>query len=257
MRYFLYLSYCGTNYSGWQTQPNAPSVQETLEQSLETILRTPTPIVGAGRTDAGVHARLMVAHADLDCSPTEASILADRLNRLLPQDIAIQRIVPMQADAHARFSATARTYRYYVALQRDPFMHSLKLRLYHSLDFEAMNQAAQRLMDYEDFTSFAKLHTDVKTNICHVTHALWTPLEGQAGQWVFTITANRFLRNMVRAIVGTLFSVGKGKLSPEGFARVIEGQDRGIAGSSAPAHALYLEDVTYPEELFLPIEAGQ
>lgn len=257
MRYFIYLSYCGTNYSGWQTQPNAPSVQQTLEQGLETILRHPTPIVGAGRTDAGVHARLMVAHLDLDCPPSEAHRLVEKLNRLLPQDIAIHRILPMQENAHARFSATARTYRYYVALQRDPFMHNLKLRLYHSLDFDAMNQAAQKLMEYEDFTSFAKLHTDVKTNICHVTHALWTPLEEQAGQWVFTITANRFLRNMVRAIVGTLFSVGKGSLSPEEFACVIEGKDRGIAGSSAPAHALYLEDVTYPEELFLPLGSEQ
>lgn len=249
MRYFLYLSYHGAAYSGWQVQPNAVSIQGTIEQALATILRTPCPVVGAGRTDAGVHARLMVAHLELDMSPEEAILLMERLNRLLPSDIVLHRIVPVRDDAHARFSAQARTYRYYITYCKDPFAGALSLRLYHTLDIQAMNQAAKALLEYRDFTSFSKLHTDVKTNNCRITQAEWTPLG--VGQYVFTITADRFLRNMVRAIVGTLFQVGKGRMSVDEFRQVIERQDRSLAGSSAPAHALFLEDITYPEELFL------
>lgn len=251
MRYFLYLCYNGQNYSGWQTQPNAPTVQQTIEEALATVLRHHCPILGAGRTDAGVHARLMVAHLDLDMPPWQAQQLIDRLNRLLPQDIALRSIRPMRPEAHARFSATARTYRYYVTLGKDPFTHSTMLRLYHSLDFEAMNRAAALLSSFTDFTSFSKLHTDVKTNNCRVQHAYWQRHLIHPEHYVFTITADRFLRNMVRAIVGTLFEVGKGKMSIDEFVRVIEARDRGSAGSSAPAHALFLEDVYYPEALFL------
>lgn len=249
MRYFLYLSYNGADYSGWQTQPNAPSVQQTIERGLETILQKPCPILGAGRTDAGVHARLMVAHLDLEKTPEEAVQLMGRLNKLLPQTIALHRILPMKPEAHARFSAMARTYRYYVTTRKDPFTHQNKLRIYHQLDIEAMNKAAQLLFNYTDFTSFSKLHTDVKTNNCRIDYAHWE--EPSPGEYVFTITADRFLRNMVRAIVGTLFLVGKGSLSADGFAAIIERKDRCSAGSSAPGHALYLEGVEYPEDLFL------
>lgn len=248
MRYFLYLSYNGAAYSGWQTQPNAPTVQQTIEESLATILRRPCPILGAGRTDAGVHARTMVAHLDLEMEQEEADILLERLNRLLPPDIALHKIVAVKPEAHARFSATARTYRYYVTTKKDAFGYELRLRLHHNLDLDAMNTAAQCLYEYNDFTSFSKLHTDVKTNNCRVSYAHWEEVKN--GEYVFTITADRFLRNMVRAIVGTLFQVGKGRMSIEEFRHVIESQDRNRAGSSAPAHALYLEEVVYPQELF-------
>lgn len=250
-RFFIYLAYNGTRYSGWQTQPNAPSVQQTIEEALTTILRTPISLVGAGRTDAGVHAHEMIAHSDLPCQASEeAALLVDRLNKLLPRDIVIYRIVPVRQDAHARFDAVSRTYHYYLTEDKDPFSDGLMLKTYRRLDYARMNEAAALLFEYVDFTSFCKLHTDVKTNNCRVTEARWIPLE-KAGQWVFVITADRFLRNMVRAIVGTLFHVGTGKLSVEDFRRIIQSQDRGQAGSSAPAHALYLERVVYPSELFL------
>ncbi|KGN68378.1 tRNA pseudouridine(38-40) synthase TruA [Porphyromonas sp. COT-239 OH1446] len=253
MRYFIYLSYNGTAYSGWQTQPNAPSVQETIERALSTILQQPTAILGAGRTDAGVHAREMVAHIDLPLDLEEARHLIFRADRLLPKDIALSRIVPVVPEAHARFSAVGRTYRYYVSREKMPFAQDLVLRMYFDLDIERMNEAASLLPHFTDFTSFSKLHTDVKTNICHVQEAYWRR-DPETGMLVFTITADRFLRNMVRAIVGTLFQVGKGRMSPEDFSRVIEAEDRSLAGSSAPAHALYLERVDYPEELFLPLD---
>ena len=252
MRYFITLSYDGTNYSGWQTQPDATTVQETIEQALTLVARSPEPIaiLGAGRTDAGVHARGMVAHVDLPMSPDEARQLSYRTDRYLPHDIALYDIRPVREEAHARFSATSRTYRYYVTLRKDPFQEARMLRLYFPLDFDRMNEAAGRLKDFTDFTSFSKLHTDVKTNNCRVTEAYWQ-VGAEEGQWIFTITADRFLRNMVRAVVGTLFQVGKGRLSVEDFCAIIEAKDRGQAGSSAPAHALYLEQVGYPEGLYL------
>lgn len=252
MRYFIELSYNGGAYSGWQTQPDAPTVQETIEKALALILRSPTPvsIVGAGRTDAGVHARGMVAHVDLNLDLAQAEELLFRANRLLPNDIALHSIRSVTQEAHARFSARSRTYRYYVTLRKDPFLESLMLRLHFDLDFERMNEAASQLMNYRDFTSFSKLHTDVKTNNCVITEAYWRP-GAEPGQWIFTITADRFLRNMVRAIVGTLLQVGRGRLSVEDFCRIIEARDRGQAGSSAPGHALYLEHVGYPEDLYL------
>lgn len=249
MRYFLYLSYNGARYSGWQTQPNAPTVQQTIEEALYTILRQPCPILGAGRTDAGVHAREMVAHLDLEMTPDEAERLLERANRLLPQDIALWRITPMKPEAHARFSATARTYRYYARLSKDPFGHELSLRLHTPLNLERMNQAAALLPSYIDFTSFSKLHTDVKTNNCQIRSAQWS--EPSPGVYIFEITADRFLRNMVRAIVGTLLKVGRGQMSLEQFTSVIEAKDRGVAGSSAPGYALFLEKVEYPGDLFL------
>lgn len=247
-RYFIYLGYNGKNFCGWQVQPNGTTVQQCLEEGLATILRKPVPVVGAGRTDAGVHARLMVAHFDWEEPIADLSFLTEKLNRLLPKDIAIYRIVPVRQDAHARFDATSRTYKYYVTLQKDPFNYEQVYKMSGKLDFEAMNQACPVLFDYIDFTSFSKLHTDVKTNNCRIMQAGW---KQEDNVWVFTIQADRFLRNMVRAIVGTLLEVGRGKLTVDGFRKVIELKDRGKAGTSAPGHALYLVDVTYPDHLFL------
>lgn len=247
-RYFMYLGYNGKPFCGWQRQPNGLSVQQCIEEALATLLRHPVPIVGAGRTDAGVHAKMMVAHFDVPQPLADAAFLTEKLNRLLPKEIAIYRIVPVRPDAHARFDAVSRMYRYCVGTRKDPFQYEWVYKVPGSLDFERMNEACGVLFDYIDFTSFSKLHTDVKTNNCRIQEAGWKQ-EGEL--WVFTIRADRFLRNMVRAIVGTLFEVGRGKLSIEGFRRVIEAKDRGWAGTSAPAHALYLADVTYPDELFV------
>lgn len=247
-RYFIYLGYNGKNYCGWQIQPNGPTIQQSLEEALATLLHRPVPVVGAGRTDAGVHARLMVAHFDWDEPITDLPFLAEKLNRVLPKDIAVYRIVPVIPEAHARFDATSRTYRYYITTDKNPFNYDFVYRIPGQLDFDAMNEACSVLFDYIDFTSFSKLHTDVKTNNCRIRHAGW---EKEGDTWVFTIQADRFLRNMVRAIVGTLLEVGRGKLSVSGFRGVIEAKDRGKAGTSVPGHALFLTDVTYPEELFL------
>ena len=248
MRYFIYLQYDGTCYHGWQTQPNCVTVQETIEQKLSLLLRRELFIVGAGRTDTGVHARLMVAHFDNE-SEVDCEQLAFKLNGLLPADIAILRIVPVRPDAHARFSALSRTYRYYVTPCKSPFNHLYTMRTYRNLDIERMNEAAGHLFDYIDFTSFAKLHTDVKTNNCRIMHARWE--QTADGGLVFCIQADRFLRNMVRAIVGTLMDVGRGRLTVEQFCQTIEKKDRCSAGDSVPASGLFLEDVEYPAELFL------
>lgn len=254
-RYFVYLAYEGTNYHGWQVQPNGVTVQECLMKALSTYLRLPIEVVGAGRTDTGVHAALMVAHFDYPDLLTDPDLLAEKLNRLLPPDISVYKVRRVKADAHARFDALARTYEYHITTVKHPFNRHLKYKIHGDLNFVRMNEAAQTLFDYTDFTSFSKLHTDVKTNNCRIMHAGWE----QRGEhdWVFTIRADRFLRNMVRAIVGTLLEVGRGKLSVEGFRRVIESKDRCKAGSSAPGHALFLVDVSYPDALFLlPEEAS-
>ena len=241
-RYFIYLCYDGSAYHGWQIQPNGSSVQEVLMQALSTLLRRPVEVTGAGRTDAGVHARLMVAHFDAD-APLDTALLTDKLNRLLPPDVAVYRVVPVRPEAHARFDATYRTYAYYVSTSKSPFNRRYSYRLFRTPDFDAMNRAASQLLLHTDFTSFSKLHTDVKTNNCRVTRAEWA-CRGD-GLYVFTITADRFLRNMVRAIVGTLFVVGRGKMTPEQFCEIIEAKDRCKAGTSAPAEGLYLVDVKY------------
>ena len=241
------MAYDGTSYHGWQVQPNGVSVQECLTKALSTLLRQPTEVVGAGRTDAGVHARLMVAHFDSSQALNEV-FMADKLSRLLPPDISVYRLRAVRPDAHARFDATSRTYRYYVTTAKMPFERQYRCRLFSMPDFNRMNEAAQTLFDYTDFTSFSKLHTDVKTNNCRIMQARWERLDEVT--WVFTIQADRFLRNMVRAVVGTLLEVGRGKLSVEGFRKVIEQKDRCRAGTSVPGCALFLEDITYPEELF-------
>lgn len=247
-RYFIYLDFDGTQYHGWQIQPNGKSVQQTLQEALQTFLRKDIEVTGAGRTDAGVHAKLMVAHFDFE-QPLDTRGVVDKLNRLLPQDISVHKVVAVRPDAHARFDATYRKYEYHVTTKKNPFSRFYAWRLYQSLDFERMNEAANTLFDYTDFTSFSKLHTDVKTNNCKIMYARWQ----QAGpdEWVFTIQADRFLRNMVRAIVGTLVEVGRGKMSVDDFRKVIEDKNRCSAGSSVPAHGLYLCDVGFPEDLFL------
>ena len=241
------MAYDGTSYHGWQVQPNGVSVQECLTKALSTLLRQAVDVVGAGRTDAGVHARLMVAHFDSPQALNEV-FMADKLNRLLPPDISVYHLRAVRPNAHARFDATSRTYRYYVTTAKMPFERQYRYRLFSMPDFNRMNEAAQTLFDYTDFTSFSKLHTDVKTNNCRIMQARWERLDEVT--WVFTIQADRFLRNMVRAVVGTLLEVGRGKLSVEGFRKVIEQKDRCRAGTSVPGCALFLEDITYPEELF-------
>lgn len=243
----MHLGYCGAPFHGWQIQPHDNSVQQTIEEALSTILRRPTPIVGAGRTDAGVNARNMVAHFDMepgDVYCEDPQQLVGKLNALVGKDIAIYRIERVADDAHARFDAKWRTYRYYALEEKSPFFHQLVWKASRGLDYEAMNRAARLLLTTDDFTSFAKLHSDAKTNICRVTHAQWHQSE-EPGVWYFEITADRFLRNMVRAVVGTLVEVGRGKLDVDGFAKVIRKADRCSAGTSMPAHALYLWNVEY------------
>ncbi len=248
-RYFIYLAYDGANYHGWQIQPNGISVQECLMKALATFLRREIEVIGAGRTDAGVHATLMVAHFDFEGDALDVELVADKLNRLLPPDISVYQVRRVKSDAHARFDATARTYKYYITTSKNPFNRQYRCRIHGNLDFKRMNEAAQELFDYSDFTSFSKLHTDVKTNICRITMAEWTQVDEVT--WVFTIRADRFLRNMVRAIVGTLLEVGRGKMTVQDFKQVIELQDRGKAGTSAPGQALFLVNVEYPENLFI------
>ncbi len=247
-RYFIYLSYDGAAYHGWQVQPNAVTVQQQIEDALSTLMRIPVPVVGAGRTDAGVNAVLMVAHADF---PAEVDVphLVYKLNRLLPPDIAVKTLRRVKDDAHARFDAVSRRYHYRVVTEKSPFVRRYACRVSQDVDFELMNRAAEILYEYTDFTSFSKLHTDVKTNNCRVTKAVWRKV-GDC-EWLFEIEADRFLRNMVRAIVGTLLQVGRGKLSLDGFRAVIENKARGEAGDSAVGEALFLVDVKYPEDIFL------
>jgi len=246
-RYFLYFSYKGTAYHGWQIQPNGISVQEVLTKALCTILRTKIELTGAGRTDTGVHALLMVAHFDLESGLPSGFDFTAKLNSLLPTDIAVLKIAEVQPDAHARFDAISRKYEYHVVLQKSVFKTGLAARISDRLNFEAMNMAAATLKEYRDFTSFSKLHTDVKTNNCTITQAEWTRKEDE---WVFTIQADRFLRNMVRAIVGTLFEVGRGKMTVDEFRSVIDIRDRCKAGVSVPAQGLYLVDIQYPDSIF-------
>ncbi|MDO5570737.1 MAG: tRNA pseudouridine(38-40) synthase TruA [Bacteroidales bacterium] len=247
-RYFIFLSYNGANYHGWQIQPKDSSVQQTIEEKLSMILREKITVTGAGRTDTGVNASLMVAHFDIEKEIEDVDLLADRLNRVLPKDIAIEKIVAVKDDAHARFSALARTYKYYVTSKKDPFGGDFKYRLRGEIDVDKMNQAASMLFDYIDFTSFSKLHTDVKTNNCKIMYAKWERIGDD--DLIFTIKADRFLRNMVRAIVGTLLLVGRGKLSLDGFKNIIEQKDRCKAGDSAIAGALFLVDIEYPDSVF-------
>jgi tRNA pseudouridine38-40 synthase len=241
-RYFLQISYKGTNYHGWQIQPNAVSVQGMMEDALSRILREKISVVGAGRTDTGVHASYYVLHFDLTKPFSEKLDLPFKLNRFLPPDIAVQKVWPVNADMHARFSALSRTYHYFISTEKDPFNTETVYVYTKLLDLDKMNEAANKLFDYIDFTSFSRLHTDVKTNNCKIMQAEWVK---NGSRLQFVIKADRFLRNMVRAIVGTLLEVGQGKLTVEQFCDIIERKDRGAAGASAPAHGLFLVDVEY------------
>ena len=248
-RFFIHLAYNGANYNGWQTQPGLPTVQQTLEMGLGTLLRQPVAVVGCGRTDTGVHASDFYAHFDVP-EPMDCGQLVFKLNNILPPDIAVYDIFPVAAKAHARFDAVARTYQYHVSDRRLPFRQGQYCRIWFRPDVERMNEAAKVLMEYDDFTSFAKLHTQVKTNICHLSVCGWEWVEGGNGdyEWVFTIRSNRFLRNMVRSVTGTLLDVGRGKLDIEGLREIVERKDRCAAGVSMPACGLFLTKVEYPGE---------
>lgn len=238
------LAYRGAPFHGWQSQPGEVTVQETLEKALSTVLRRDMKIVGAGRTDTGVNARMMIAHFDVDSPLEDTDRLVRGVNSLVGKDIAVYEIYEVPADKHARFDATSRTYHYYAVEEKSPFFYPLSWKAPAGLDYDKMNEAAALLLDTSDFTSFAKLHTDAKTNICKVTHARWHRV-GDGEGWVFIITADRFLRNMVRAVVGTLVEVGRGKMSVDDFKAVIDRRDRCAAGTSMPPQALYLWEVMY------------
>jgi tRNA pseudouridine38-40 synthase len=248
-RFFVTLSYNGLNYVGWQIQPNGASVQQTVQDALSVILRESVAITGAGRTDAGVHARGMVAHFDWEGDAFSPVDLVHKLNNLLPKEISVSHIRPVKPDAHARFSALSRTYSYHITTQKDPFLYGLTCRIHSEPDLQLMNALCDVLKEYRDFTSFSKLHTDVKTNLCRIESARWEQKEDH--MYTFTITADRFLRNMVRAIVGTLLEAGRGRLDERGFRRIIEAKNRSVAGDSAPGHALFLEEVAYPDDIWL------
>ncbi|GLB50582.1 tRNA pseudouridine(38-40) synthase TruA [Neptunitalea lumnitzerae] len=241
MRYFLEFSYNGAGYHGWQNQPSAISVQEVLEKALSTMLRREMTIVGAGRTDAGVHAKQMFAHFDVE-EPVDDN-LVHKLNSFLPKDIAIHALHLVADDAHARFDATSRTYEYWIVNRKNPFLTDYAYLVHKDIDVEKMNKAAELLFSYEDFKCFSKSNTDVKTYICKLMKAHW---EWKGDTLVFTIQADRFLRNMVRAVVGTLLEVGLGKSEISNVQAVVESRDRSKAGVSVPGHALYLTKVEYP-----------
>lgn len=251
MRYFIELSYFGKDFHGWQRQPNAITVQETIETALSTILREPVKIMGAGRTDTGVHATQMYAHFDWE-DPAFAKAehlkgLTHKLNRLLPSSIAIHQIFKVQDDAHTRFDATKRSYLYRISKHKNPFSSDQAHTLKNRVDLNAMNAAAAILLEYKDFECFSKSKTDVNTYLCDITRAEWLETEDE---YHFHITANRFLRNMVRAIVGTLLEIGEGKKSVDWMHEVITGKSRSKAGVSVPGHGLYLTEILYPETIY-------
>jgi tRNA pseudouridine38-40 synthase len=242
MRFFITLSYDGAAYHGWQIQPNAPTVQQCLNVALSTLLRMPIETMGAGRTDTGVNAAMMVAHFDVPMA-LDCVALVRKLNSFLPQDIAVSRISQVDDNAHARFDAVSRTYHYHVYTAKNPFHRHYGMQLYYEPDFDLMNKAAAKLLEVTDFTSFSKLHTDVKTNNCDVMKAEWTQVGDNL--WRFEIKADRFLRNMVRAIVGTLVDVGRGKYSIAEFEDIILSRDLSRCSAGAPACGLFLSDVKY------------
>lgn len=246
-RYFIELAYKGTNFHGWQVQPNAPTVQESLEKALSVITRESISVTGAGRTDTGVHASYYVAHFDSINTELDHPDFAHKLNSFLPKDIVIFSISKVSPEAHARFDAISRTYHYHLNLLKDPFSLETSWHFFRQPDIRLMNEASRILFDYTDFTSFSKLHTDVKTNNCKILQAEWTQNKSEI---VFTVKADRFLRNMVRALAGTILEVGIGKNDLAGFRKIIEMKDRGAAGFSVPAHGLFLVDVEYPEPVF-------
>ena len=242
MRYFIHLAYNGTRFHGWQIQPNATSVQENLNKAFSVLLQTEINLMGAGRTDTGVHAREMYAHFDSDNS-FDITTLVHKLNSFLPKDIVIYDIIPVHDDAHSRFDALKRTYEYHIHQFKNPFIDELSWYFHQPLDIDLMNQASQLLFNYTDFECFSKVNTDVNTFDCTIFEAYWK--RGKNDQLVFTISANRFLRNMVRSIVGTLINVGLHKITLDDFTKIIESKSREKAGFSVPAHGLYLTKIEY------------
>ena len=242
MRYFIHLAYNGTPYHGWQIQPNATSVQETLNKAFSVLLQSEINLMGAGRTDTGVHAKEMYAHFDFEAS-IDIPNLVHKLNSFLPKDIVIYDIIPVHDDAHTRFDATKRTYEYHIHQFKNPFLDELSWYFHQPLDIDLMNEAAKLLFDYTDFECFSKVNTDVNTFDCTIFEADWKRAEND--QLVFTISANRFLRNMVRSIVGTLVNIGLHKITIEDFVQIIESKSRDKAGFSVPAHGLYLTKIEY------------
>lgn len=242
-RYFLEIAYDGTDFHGWQIQLNAHTVQEEIDKALSLLL--PGNVIetlGCGRTDTGVHARQFYLHLDI-LDSTDTSELVYKLNRILPSSISVYRLIKVHSEAHARFDAVSRTYKYYLHTEKDPFLQNRSVFLFAGVNVDYMNTAGEHMKKFIDFTSFSKVNTDTKTNDCRVTEAYW---EIKGHQLIFTITADRFLRNMVRATVGTMLQVGKGKISTEQFCEIIEKKDRGEAGESVPACGLYLQKVVYP-----------
>ena len=248
MRYFIELRYKGAAYCGWQRQNDVPSVQQTLERALSTLLRAETEVVGAGRTDTGVNASYYVAHFDTEVAIIDTKQLVYKLNLILPEDIAVFGIKEVAPEAHARFDAVRREYRYYVEQSKNPFTRDGSWQYYVPLDVDAMNRAAECLLRYEDFTSFAKLNSNNKTNICHIYHAEW--VRESDDRLCFTVAADRFLRNMVRALVGTLVDVGRGRYTPEQFEEIVASRDLSRSSGGAPAQGLFLSDVEYPDDIF-------
>jgi len=246
MRYFAQISYNGTNYCGWQLQPNAITVQEVITKAFNTILRKKTELTGAGRTDTGVHAEFFMLSFEIDTEIAESELLVKKLNSFLPNDIAVQKIFRVADDANSRFSAISRTYEYRITQVKNPFKTTLTYYFHSHLDIEAMNRACHKLFDYNDFTSFSKLHSGAKTNLCKISQAQWFERDNLL---VFSITADRFLRNMVRAIVGTMIEVGKQKISIDDFCRIIEAKNRAKAGFSVPPQALFLVNIEYPKNI--------
>lgn len=251
MRYFLTLSYDGAAYHGWQRQPDAPTVQKCVENALSTLLRSDIEVVGAGRTDTGVNASKYVAHFDSAVLIEDCKRLVYKLNLILPPDIAVQSVRQVKDDAHARFDAVEREYTYYLSQRKNPFVRHAAWQYYVPLDFCAMNLAAKTLLKWDDFTTFAKLNSNNKTNICRVVKAEWRRSEDDPDLWVFTIRADRFLRNMIRAIVGTLVDVGRGRYSVEDFERILHSCDLSLSSAGAPAQGLFLSDVEYDEDIFV------
>lgn len=248
-RYFIFISFKGTTYHGWQIQPESVTVQKVLDESLSVVLNEKIFTTGAGRTDAGVHALLFCAHFDSN-SPELISTknLVYRLNSYLPKDISVNSVRKVVRDANARYSAISRTYKYYISKVKDPFFDNSSWFLHGIIDIESMNKACKILTDHSDFTSFSKLHSNTKTNICKIFDASW---EETNNRLVFTIKADRFLRNMVRAIVGTMIDVGYGKKNLKDFEDIILAKNRCKAGESVPARGLFLVDIEYPEEIFI------
>jgi tRNA pseudouridine38-40 synthase len=248
-RYFIFISYKGTSYHGWQIQPNSVTVQKILDDSLSVVLSEKISTIGAGRTDAGVHAMVFCAHFD-SISPDLATKrnLVFRLNRYLPEDISVNSIKKVLPDANARYSAISRTYKYYISKIKDPFFDNSSWFLHGNIDITPMNEACKLLDNNSDFTSFSRLHSNVKTNICKIYNTEWEEADNRL---VFTIRADRFLRNMVRALVGTMVEIGFGKMNLKEFEEIILAKDRRRARKSAPAKGLFLAEIEYPEEIFI------